>query len=174
MAHLDPQTLQLIVISVVALALLFQVALLTAIFLGMRKAIRTVNEDLDEVCNKVMPIIENTRVLVARVSPKIEATAVDVAALAHTLRVQTNELQSTTTEIMERARRQASRVDHMTTSVLDAADRTGNYVADTVAKPIRQLSGILAGVKAALETLRSAGPTPPRTNRRPGDPDMFV
>jgi hypothetical protein len=64
----------------------------------------------------------------------------------------------------------------MVTTVLDKADQAGAVVNDTVAKPLRQLNGILAGVKAVVETLRA--PEPPRAkppvDRTHGDSGMFV
>ncbi len=74
-----------------------------------------------------------------------------------------------------RVRSQASRIDTMLTNVLDASSAPGDFMADTVSKPMRQLSAILASAKAALESLRNYGPAP-RSNadRASGDNDMFV
>jgi len=46
----------------------------------------------------------------------------------------------------------------MFTGVLDTADRAGTLVTAAVATPVRKLSGILASVKAVVETLRSYDP----------------
>jgi methyl-accepting chemotaxis protein len=175
MDHLDPQTAQLIFAGVAALALLLQALVLLAIFFGVRKAVSTLREDFDDLRSSVMPFVKDAHEVFTRVAPKIEETTADVAELTHSLRVQSEDLKVATAEIIEKARRQAGRIDSMTTSVLDAADRAGTFVSDAVSKPMRQISGILASVKAVVETLRAPEPAArTRTNHKPGDPEMFV
>lgn len=175
MANLDPQTAQLIFSGVAALALLLQALVLLAIFFGIRKSIGTLREDFEDLRTTVMPFIKEAHEVFDRVAPKIEETTADVAALTHSLRAQSDDLKAATAEIIEKARRQANRVDSMTTSVLDTADRAGSFVNDAVTKPMRQLSGILASIKAVVDTLRAPEPVARRrANRAPGDPEMFV
>lgn len=173
MAHLDPQTAQLIFAGVAALALLLQAIVLLAIFFGIRKAIAALREDFEDLRTSVTPFVKEAHVVFKRVAPKIEETTADVAALTHTLRAQSEELKVASAEIIEKARRQADRVDLMTTDVLNAADRAGAFVNHAVTKPMRQLNGIVASIKAVVDTLRSPQARP-RANRQPGDPEMFV
>jgi hypothetical protein len=53
----------------------------------------------------------------------------------------------------------------MFTTVLDAVDRAGGFVAETVSRPIRQVSGMLSSIKAIIESLR----TPVETERVQAD-----
>jgi methyl-accepting chemotaxis protein len=175
MDHLDPQTAQLIFAGVAALALLLQALVLLAIFFGVRKAVSTLREDFDDLRSSVMPFVKDAHEVFTRVAPKIEETTADVAELTHSLRAQSEDLKAATAEIIEKARRQAGRIDSMTTAVLDAADRAGTFVNDAVSKPMRQISGILASVKAVVDTLRAPEPAArTRANHKPGDPEMFV
>ena len=56
--------------------------------------------------------------------------------------MQTADVQSAANEIIARVRSQASRLDAMLTHVLDTLERAGNFMADAVNKPMRQLSAI--------------------------------
>jgi hypothetical protein len=176
MPRFDSQIVQLVIAAIVALALLMQALVLLAIFIALRKAATKIREDINDLSSAVTPFVKDARELFVRVAPRIEQTTADVAAMTHSLRVQSADVQSAAAEIVERTRRQASRIDTMTTGVLDAADRAGAFVSDAVAKPMRQLSGILASVKAVVETLRAPEPAPrPKTNHAPNrDPEMFV
>jgi methyl-accepting chemotaxis protein len=175
MSHLDPQTAQLIFAGVAALALLLQAIVLLAIFFGIRKAISTLREDFEDIRTSVTPFVKDAHDVFTRVAPKIEETTADVAALTHTLRAQSEDLKVASTEIIEKARRQATRLDAMATNVLDTADRAATFVNEAVSKPMRQLSGILASIKAVVESLRAPEPAArTRTNHKPGDPEMFV
>jgi phage-related protein len=178
---IDNQTLELLLFVLVALAMVVQAIALLAIFFAMRKAVMAMNEKIDDMRSSVAPLIEtatpmleSSRNLITKLAPKIEGMSEDVAAIAHSLRVQTGDLQVAAAEILERARTQASRLDAMTSNFLDAMDRAGGFVADTVNKPIRQVNALIASAKAFIESLRTAVPPRVPGNHVPGDHDMFV
>lgn len=175
MPHLDNQTIQLALVAAVALAMLIQAIVLLAALVALRKLAKSIREEIEDLRSSVMPVIENTRDLFARLAPKIEETTSDLAVLTRALRDQTADVQAAADEIIARARRQASRIDTMLSSVLDAVDRAGVFMADTVAKPMRQLSAFLASAKAVVESLRTTeGAQRADANRASGDNDLFV
>ncbi len=156
MPKLDNQTMMLAIVAVTALAVLLQAFILLAIFVAVRKAARSLKEQVEDIHSAAMPIINNTRELLTRVTPYVESTVFDVATMAHGLREQTVQVEVTAKDILERLRKQSSRVDAMLSSVLDAVDRAGSFLTDAVSKPARQLAGVLASVKAVVESLRSS------------------
>jgi methyl-accepting chemotaxis protein len=179
MPNLDNQTIQLIFVAVTALAVLMQAIILLAIFVAVRKAARSVSEQVEDLRNSVMPILDTTRDLINRVAPRIEDATADLAEITHGLRVQTAQMESAATEIVDRVRRQTNRLDKMFTGVLDSVDKAGAFVADAVSKPVRQISGLLASLKAIVESLRNSAAAPPhephlRRDRSSSDTDMFV
>lgn len=173
MTNLDNQTIQLIFIAITALAVLMQAVILLAIFVSVRKTAKSVTEQVEELRNSVMPIIDTTRDLMNRVAPKVEATAADLAEIAHGLRAQTAQMEFAANEIVDRVRRQTGRLDKMFTGGLDGVDRAGAFVADAVSKPVRQISGLLASLKAIVESLRNSS-SAHRETHAPSDKDMFV
>ena len=173
MPKLDNQTILLAFVAVTGLAVLLQAIILLAILVSVRKAARAVKEELEDLRSAAMPVIYNTRDLFARLSPIVEDTVGDLSQIARGLRVQTEEMQSTAAEVIEKVRKQTTRLDSMFTSVLDAVDRAGGFVAEAVSKPVRQLSALAASIKAIVESLR-VPPPPPRPGRTRDDKDMFV
>jgi len=175
MPNLDNQTVQLALVTAVALAMLIQAIVLLAALIALRKLAKSIREEMAELRSSVMPVIESTRNLLVRVAPKIEQTTCDLALLTRALRNQVADVQAAADDIIGRAQRQASRVDSMLSSVLDAVDRAGSFMADTVAKPVRQLSAFLASAKAVIESLRGTqGASRAEANRASGDNDLFV
>jgi methyl-accepting chemotaxis protein len=175
MPNLDNQTIQLALVAAVALAMLIQAIVLFAALIALRKLAKSIRQEIDDLRSSVMPLIENTRNLLARVAPKIEQTASDLALLTRALRNQTADVQAAADEIIGRAQLQARRVDSMLSNVLDAVDRAGSFMADTVTKPMRQLSAFIASAKAVIESLRSTqGPSRAEANRASSDNDLFV
>jgi uncharacterized protein YoxC len=175
MPNFAPQTVQLIIVAAVALALLLQTIFLLAILVIVRKQARSVRKDVEDLRTELMPIVHNARELFVHVAPRVEEAAGDLSALAHQLRTQAADVQSSATEILERLRRQAGRLDAMMSTVLDAIDHAGAFMTDAVAKPMRQLSALLASVRAAVESLQTSEPPPqPQPTHFSGDKDMFV
>ena len=169
---LDNETIELALIALVALAMLTQAIVLLAAFVALRKAARAVDEKVEDIRSSVMPLVDKTRELLTTLTPKIQQTTEDVSALAHSLRVQTGDVRFAANEVIARVRSQTTRIDALLTSLLDAVERAGDFMSDAVGKPMRQLSAILASVKATVESLRSPEST------RPDDPlngpDLFV
>jgi methyl-accepting chemotaxis protein len=173
--RLDNQIILLAFVVVTGVAVLLQAIILLAIFSAVRKAVASFREEAENLRTSVMPVIYDTRDLLAntqgtmtnlqafltdaqtflnRVSPKVESVAADVVEITNTLRVQTAEMQSSALEMMERVHRQSDRVDGMITDFLNTVDRAGGFVAETVSRPVRQISGILRSAKAVVESLR--------------------
>jgi methyl-accepting chemotaxis protein len=189
MPKLDIQIILLAFAVVTGLAVLLQTIFLLAILVTVRKASRAMTSEVEKLRSSLMPVIYDTRdILVGtrdllantqdflagargfliRVAPKVEAAAGDLADIAHKLRAQSTQIQSSAQQIMEKVQRQSNRVDGMITSVLDTADRAGGFVTNVVTKPVRQISAMLASVKAIVESLR--GPlVPQRPNPSAGD-----
>lgn len=176
MLSTNSQIALFVIAGVVAIALLLQAIVLIAIFFGTRAALRAARKEIEELRAAAMPFVTEGRELFNRVAPRIEATSADLAAVVHTVRAQTEELQSAATVLVERASAQASRLDSMTTSIFDAADRAGAFVSNAIHKPMRQLTGILASARAIMESLRASESTPPRStaNHSSGDPEIFI
>jgi len=174
------EMIELASIGVGALALLMQAIILLAMFLGMRKAAKSLKEEIEDVRSSVMPVVNDTRELLTRLSrltPKLESTITDAAELTSKLRAQTADVEAAVEDILERVRKQTSRVDNMFSGTLDTVDRASVFVTETIVKPVRQISGLLAGLKAIIESLRSPQPSTNSVYRERGvhdDTDMFV
>ena len=158
MPKLDHDTLELLLIAVTALCILFQTILLSAMFVAVRKGIKSLSENIDDLRSSAMPIIHHTRGFIERITPTVEATAKNVAEMSQTIKENTATVSASASEIAQRVNAQSSRVDAMVSGALDAVDRTAGFVVETVNKPVRQLSGLLAGVKAVVEALGASRP----------------
>ncbi len=158
MSFSDPQTIQLALFGAVVLAIVLQTIFLIAVVVVARGAVRSIREELEDYRTSIMPIVDRTRAIVENVAPKIEGAAADLAVILKSLRAQTANVQFAADDIIERTRVQVSRIDGILSTILDRVEKVGVYVSDVVAKPMRQLSGLLASVKATVETLREAAP----------------
>lgn len=170
---MNNETLLVAFVGLTGFAMLVQAIVMLVAFLTMRKTIVSLQSDVQEMRTSVMPILVRSKETIDKIAPKIESIASDMADLAQRAREQGVEVQATATDIMERIHRQTSRVDAMFTGLVDSVEYASNVVADTVTRPMRQISALLASAKAFLSVLA--------TGRRPGQPaevvqdqDMFV
>ena len=136
------------------------------------KALKMVKEYGDEFQSAAAPtlhhareLMETSKNLIVRLEPRLDAAATDLAEIAQVAREETRKIQESADEITERIRRQAERMDHMTTTTLNGVDRVGHFVNQAVSTPVRQAAGVLSAVKAIVEALRSTAPPRRRTPR---------
>lgn len=170
---MNNETLLVVFVGLTGAALVVQAIVMLVAFITMRRTIISIHADVHEMRTSVMPILSKSKDTLDKVAPKIESIASDMADLAQRLREQGAEVQFTASEILERIQRQTSRVDTIITGVIDGVEHASNVVADSVIRPARQITAILASAKAFLSVLA--------TGRRPGeqphvvtDQDMFV
>lgn len=150
------ELIEVVFIILASVALIMQTILLIAMFLGLGKAIQSIKEEIGDIRSSVVPVAQNAKDLIERLSPKVERTVTDISELTHGLRLQAEELEVVVSEILQRVRKETGRIDTMFSGTLDAVDRASVYVTDVVAKPVKQISGILAAVKAIVESLRAS------------------
>jgi len=176
MPKIDHDVLLLACIAAIGLAMLLQTLILLLIFVAVRKAAASLQQEAANLRNSISPVIFDARDMLAntqgilvsaqeflgnaqsvltRITPRIESVTTDAVEITRRLREQTAELQISAQEILEKARRQTIRVDEMFSSLLNTLDYAGGFVAETVSRPVRQFSGIIRAVKAIVESLRT-------------------
>ncbi len=199
MANSNLEVLFIIFIAITGVAVSLQACVLLAMFLTLRKAVTSAMARSEGFEAKIAPIletshkflaagqelVESTRTLVTKLDPRVQSTIAELEAVSKDIHVQATKLHASVEDVAQMARRQAERVDGMTTSFLNGVDRVGNFVNQAVDVPIRQASGVIAAVKAVVETLRSPASPRPRRTPRPAsagaqpayetdDKDLFV
>ena len=163
MQALNNETLMLAFVALTGIALSAQAVILLAIFLSVRKAAKGVKEDIDDLRASILPVVDSTRTVIARLAPRVEAATNDISEMVRTLREKSYEVDESVSEILERLHRQSARLDGMLSGALDTVDRAGEYVAEAVSGPVRQVSAVLASIKAIVGALRAPSPASRRT-----------
>jgi len=165
--------LLVIFVGLIAFALLMQAIVMLVAFLVMRKKVKSLQEDVQELRTTAIPILNKSRETLEKVAPKLESVAADVADIVHVLKRQSVEFQAVAGDILERVHRQTSRVDNMFTNMADGVEHASNVVVHSVGRPVRQISAVLAGAKAFLSVL-TTGRRPDQQADVVADQDMFV
>lgn len=166
-----PQSVLIIFTAVTSVGVLLQALVLLAMFLGLRETQKKVTEVLTKINEHLVPALASSRSLLEEISPKVKIITTNLVETTTTIRAEVAHLSSTASEVADRSRAQAARVDGMVSETLDTVAHAAKTVENGIAAPIRQLHGVLNGVRAGLEVLRGKGRS---SNYSGGDEDLFV
>jgi methyl-accepting chemotaxis protein len=155
----------MIFLAVIALSLVAQaVGVLISAAFGA-KLLRRVNAIACIVETKTGPIMDRTASILTDLEPKVKSIGESADQISSTVRVKVDELSVTMTElnatmrdINGRTRVQVQRADNIVSDALHATEEVSQTVQQGIRGPVKQIAGVIAGVKAAMETLAARSP----------------
>jgi hypothetical protein len=164
------QTLLVVFIAVAAISILMQAGFSAATFFAARKAQKKIMNLADDVRLHALPAIMSSRELIQDVTPKLKQITENLTATTATLRSKADQVGGLVGNVTERAQVQASRVDGMVKVTLDQLTNAVHAIEQGVAVPVRQVNGILNGLRAGMDVMRKKTPT----NHLDPEDDLFV
>jgi methyl-accepting chemotaxis protein len=152
-------------LAVIALSMVAQaVGVLISAGFGA-KLLHRVNAIADIVETKTGPILDQTNGILRDLAPKVKSVGENAEQISSTVRVKVDELGVTITElnatmreINGRTRVQVQRADNIVSDALHATEEISQTVQQGIKGPVKQIAGVIAGVKAAVETLVARSP----------------
>jgi hypothetical protein len=167
---MDSPTLLIVFIAIAAVSLLVHAIALVVMALGAQKARKKVEALADDFRLHALPVIISSRDVLNDISPKLKIITENLMATSSTLRAKTDQVGGLVGNVTDRAQAQASRVDGMVKATLDQVTFAAQAIEHGLAAPVRQVSGILNGLRAGVDVIRKKTPG---TNRDPEE-DLFV
>jgi len=164
------QTLLVVFIAVAAVSILMHAGFTIAIFIGARKAQKKMMGLADDVRLHALPAIIASRDLIQDLTPKLRTITENLTAVSTTVRAKTDKVGGLVGDVTDRAQVQAKRVDGMVKTTLDQLTSAVQAIEHGVAVPVRQVSGILNGLRAGVDVLRKKDPN----SRLDPEDDLFV
>ena len=139
-------------------------------FVGARKTQKKLMELADDVRLHALPVIMSSRELLQDVTPKLKIITENLTATSATLRTKADQVGGFVGDVTGRAQAQASRVDGMVKGTLDQITYAVQAIEHGIAAPVRQVSGILNGLRAGVDVMRKKTPD----NHLDPEDDLFV
>ena len=152
------ETILTVFVAFTGIAVLLQACVLFAIFISLKKTAKTVLDSTEDFKVTVLPMVHSTRDLVERISPQVTTISAGLAELTSKIQTESHGVSVSVSEIMERVSRQTARLDHMLTGGLNTVERATEVVERSVAGPVRQVNGIMAAIRAVIDTYRTETP----------------
>jgi hypothetical protein len=164
-------TLQIIVVVFVvvcAIALLMQFATLFGMYLAIKK--------LQGQVTQIWPQIENIVGITKRTADSVEKHVAKIGEntniIVDVTRQQVVKIDDFLNDATTRAKVQMERAEMVLDDTMGRAQETVSIVQRTVLKPIREINGVLSGVRTTLAHLgRGSRPT---VDHAPADEEMFI
>jgi uncharacterized protein YoxC len=142
-------------VIVAAVAIVLQVVILSLLFFELRRAIKSVDNFVGDLRQRLTPILARTELLLAEAEPKIVELISDAAHVVYLARGQAQKVDRVFTEAADRLRGQLVRVDHILTGALEAVEDAGSRFQRNLWRPVQKVSALVEGVRVGLDLLRS-------------------
>ena len=167
------ENLLTVFVGLAALAIIIQMGVLIALLISSRKASERLQRVSKEMEENLLPMIRDTKILLAESTPKVRELLDNLTVLSATVRQDAEHISSTANEITDRVRQQAARADELVTRTLNRVEETTANVQHAISSPMRQVSGVLTGVAAGLAEFLGSRKLQQRKNAMPRD-EMFI
>lgn len=140
---------------VAAIALIVQVAILTALFFEVRRTTSNVNRLSSDLQSRVGPILTRLQILLDDTQPKISTMVNDASHIVYLARGQAQKVDRVFTEAADRLRGQLVHADRILTGTLEAVEEAGSQFKHSFWRPVQKASALVQGIKVGLDLLRS-------------------
>jgi methyl-accepting chemotaxis protein len=144
-------------VGMVAFAMVTQAIAVIFAALGAVKARKQFLAIAEEVKQKALPVIDSSQSMLHELHPKVRVIADNLVETSHVVRSKAQEFDSTISDVNQKARAQAAKVDEMVSSVLDTTAGIASTAQNAVKVPVREFSGLMAGLKAGIDVLVGRG-----------------
>ena len=128
------------------------VALLVQVFslFGVYRSIKVVRDKVTDLAERAEPILTDARKLLTENKPKIDEITDKALEVVRLAREQATRLDAVLVETTDIFKAQVMRLDGVIDETVGKVQQTTDAVQNTVLRPIKEVSGIVAGLKAAL------------------------
>jgi uncharacterized protein YoxC len=149
------QTWIAVFVVVAAIAIVIQVALLSALFFQMRRTMERFENFTNDLQTRVGPILTRVQLLLDDTQPKISELVADAAHVVYLARGQAQKMDRVFSEASDRLRGQLVAVDRIVTGALETVEEAGTQFRRNVWRPMHKVSAVITGIKVGLDLLRS-------------------
>jgi uncharacterized protein YoxC len=157
--------LAMIFLAIIALALVAQAIAVGISSMFGAKLLHRVNGIADIVETKTGPILDRTNSILQDLAPKVKSVSENAEHVSATVRLKVEELGATVSELNDtmreingRTRVQVRRVDGIVSDALETTEEISQTVQQGIKGPLKQIAGVIAGLRAGIETLVARSP----------------
>jgi len=167
---MDQQTLLTVMtvfVIVAAIALVIQMAML----IGIYRSSRSLGENAQRLLPKVEALVESSRVALDDSRRLIEEIGVKSTDILDVARKQLSRIDEVLEDAAARARVQLDHAEVVLDDAMNRAHETVAMIHGGIVKPLRQIQGVAAGLRGAVDFLMRGRRDPAQAH---ADEEMFI
>jgi methyl-accepting chemotaxis protein len=125
----------------------------TVMVWGMYRATKAMQEKLTPIIDATGPLVKTVRYFADENFPKFSQMTTDATEVVKSLHSQVDRLSEVVKDVTDRARAQVARIDGAVDLTVDQVQNASASVKDAVLRPVRQVDGIMQGIRAAVSVM---------------------
>jgi len=161
-------TLLTVFVLLAAIAMLIQAGTLLGLFLVARK----IQEKVSALTGPITGIIDTSKKTLQTVEGHIDRIGKSSNAILDTTKVQLAKVDELITDASTRAKVQMERAELVLDDTMGRVQHTVSFVQSGVVRPVREVQGILTGIRTTLTHLGRGGR--PTVDHATADEEMFI
>jgi methyl-accepting chemotaxis protein len=168
-------TIITIFVVVAAVAIVVQMGVLLALYMALRQTSERMEGIAGRLEQQATPVLATAAAILDDAKPKIAEITTNLAETSASVRSHVSEVGHATSEIMERARLQAARIDEFVISAAQKVEATSELLQHKVLSPMRRVRAVVTALNAGLSFFKS-NRAPKRRNGsgEVEDEEMFI
>ena len=140
---------------VIAIAVVLQVVVLTALFFTTRRTMQKLEKTVTDLHARTGPILTRVQILLDDTQPKIATLVSDAAHIVYLARGQAQKVDRVFTDAADRFRGQLLHIDRILTGTMEAVEDAGTQFRQSFWRPVQKASALVQGIKVGLDLLRA-------------------
>jgi methyl-accepting chemotaxis protein len=161
-------------VVVAAVAIVLQTVILFVLY----KALRQTSDRMEGIAGRLeqqaTPVLATAAAILDDAKPKIAEITTNLAETSASVRSHVGEVGHATSEIMERARLQAVRLDEFMISAAQKVEATSELLQHKVLSPMRKVRAVVTALNAGLSFFKSSRPPRRNSSGEVEDEEMFI
>jgi hypothetical protein len=166
-------TLITIFVVVAAVAIVVQMAILFALYKALRQTSSRMEGIAGRLEQQALPVLATANAILDDAKPKLAEITTNLAEASAAVRTHADNIGSATSEIAERARMQAARLDELIISASNKVEATSELLQSKVLSPMRRVRSIVTALNAGLAFFK-ASRSRYRNTESVEDEEMFI
>src|SRR5215831_11674896 len=148
------------------------------ILFALYKALRESSSRMEGIAGRLeeqaTPVLATAAAILDDAKPKIAEITSNLAETSASVRTHVTEVGHATSEIVERARMQAARLDEFVTSAAQKVEATSEILQHKVFSPMRRVRAIVTALNAGLAFFKSSRSRHRTNGESVEDEEMFI
>lgn len=161
-------------VVVAAVAIVVQMGILLALYMALRRTSERMEGIAGRLEQQATPVLATAAAILDDAKPKIADITTNLAETSASVRTHAGQIGSAASEIAERARMQAARLDEFVITAAHKVEATSELLQNKVFSPMRRVRSIVTALNAGLSFFKSNRPPKRNSSGEVEDEEMFI